>query len=84
VELLEPVDGIGDQEVAHLRTPEVEDERAPVRMVAAPGVGVLVQRLAVKAGQGKGVLGEMRRHPVEQDADPVAVQGVHEVPEVVG
>ena len=65
MELFEPVDGIGDQEVAHLRTSEVKDVRAPVGLVTTPGVGVLVQRLAVKAGEGKGVLGEVRRHPVE-------------------
>ena len=84
VELLEPVDRVGHQEVPHLRTTEVEDVRAPVRLVAAPRIRVLVQSLAVKAGEGEGILGEMRRNPVEQDANPVAVHGVHEVPEVIG
>ena len=34
VELLEPVQRVGDQEVAHLRVAEVEDQRAPVRLLA--------------------------------------------------
>jgi len=53
------------------------------KMLGPTGVGVLVQRLAVKPGEGESVLGEVRWHPVEQDTDPVAVHGVHEEPEVV-
>ena len=44
VELLEPVERVGDEEVAHLVAAEVEDERAPVRVLALPRVGVLVER----------------------------------------
>ena len=63
VELLEPVQRVGDQEVAHLAAAEVEDEGAPVRLLAAARVGVLVQRRAVEAGQRPLVLGEVRRAP---------------------
>ena len=58
VELLEPVQGVGDEEVAHLVAPEVEHERAPVGVLALAGVGVLVEGGAVEAGQRPVVLGK--------------------------
>ena len=84
VELLEPVQRVGDQEVADLVPAEVEDEGAPVRVLAAPRVAVLVERLAVEPGQRPLVLREVRGHPVEDHADAGLVQAVDEVPEVVG
>ena len=84
VELLQPVERVGDQEVAHLAAPEVEDVGAPVGVLAAGGVRVLVERRAVEAGQRELVLGEVRRDPVDDDADAGLVQAVDEVPEAVG
>src|SRR4028118_2085283 len=57
---------------------------APVRRLAAAGVGVLVQGGPVEAAEGPLVLGEVRRHPVDDDADPGLVRPVDEVAEVVG
>ena len=84
VELLEPVERVGDQEVADLAAPEVEDERAPVGVLPARRVRVLVERGAVEAGQRELVLGEVRGHPVDEDADAGLVQPVDEVAEAVG
>ena len=84
VELLEPVAGVGDEEVAHLVTSRVEDVGAPVGMLAAARVGVLVQRRAVEAAQRPLVLGEVGGDPVHDHADPGAVQGVDEVAQLVG
>ena len=83
VELLQPVDRVRDQEVADLAPAVVEDERAPVRVRAAPRVGVLVQRRAVEAGQRPLVAGEVGGHPVDDDADPGLVQPVHQVAELI-
>ena len=74
---------VGDEEVAHLEPAEVEHVGAPVGLVAAARVGVLVERQAVEAGEGEGVAGEVPRHPVEDDADAGPVQRVDEVLEVV-
>ena len=84
VELLEPVDGVGDEEVPDLGAAVVEDERAPVRVRAEPGVGVLVERGPVELGQRPGVAREVRGHPVDDDPDARLVQGVDQEPEVVG
>ena len=82
--LAQPEERVREQEVLHLGPTEVEDERSPVGMRTAPRVGVLVQRGAVEARQRPLVAREMGRHPVEQHADPVRVQVVDEVAEVVG
>ena len=83
VELLEPVEGVGDEEVAHLEAAEVEDVGAPVGLVPAAGVGVLVEGQPVEPREGEVVPGEVAGHPVEDDPDAVLVEGVDEVPEVV-
>ena len=49
VELVEPVQGVRDEEVADLAAAEVEDVGAPVELLAAARVGVLVERGAVEA-----------------------------------
>ena len=83
VELLEPEQGVRDQEVAHLGAPEVEDVGAPVELLAPPRVGVLVEGGAVEPGQCPGVLREVRGDPVDDDADAGLVQRVDEVAELV-
>ena len=84
VELLQPVDRVGDEEVAHLEPAEVEHVGAPVGLVATARVGVLVERQPVEPGEREGVAREVPRHPVEDDADAGLVQPVDEVLEVVG
>ena len=84
VELLEPEQRVGDEEVADLVAPVVEDQRAPVGVRAAARVGVLVERGAVEAGEREVVAREVRRDPVEDHADAVLVQAVDELAQVVG
>ena len=84
VELLAPVTGVGDQEVAHLAAAVVELQGAPVGVGGPQRVLVLVQGTAVELGQRPVVAREVRRHPVHEDADPGPVQGVDQVLEVVG
>ena len=84
VELLEPVERVGDEEVAHLRVAEVEDVGAPVELLAAARVGVLVERLAVEPCERPLVFREVPGNPVHDHADAGLVQSVDEVLEVVG
>ena len=84
VVLAQPVQRVGQQEVADLVAAEVEDERAPVGVRAAARVLVLVQRGAVEARERPGVAREVRRHPVEEHADALGVHPVDEGAEVVG
>ena len=84
VVLAQPVEGVGDEEVADLVAAVVEDQRAPVGVGAAARVGVLVERRAVEAREREVVAREVRRHPVEDHAEPVLVQAVDKGLEVVG
>ena len=84
VELLQPVERVGHQEIPHLPPAVVEDQRAPLRVLAPPRIGVLVERRAVEQAQGEIVLGEMGRDPVHDDADARGVARVDQVAEVVG
>ncbi len=62
----------------------VEDERAPVLVLAHARVLVFVERGAVEADQAVAVLREVPGHPVEDHADAGLVAGVDEELEVLG
>ena len=78
-----PVQGIGNQEVFHLRPAVIVDQSAPVGMAALPGIQMLIQAGAVKGCQSKGVSREMGGHPVQNHADSLAVHIVHKIHEVL-
>ena len=62
----------------------IEDVRAPLGVVAESRIFVLVARSAVKSPQGPIVLGEMRRHPVQQHANARLMQRINKETEIVG
>ena len=84
VVLLQPVQSAGDQEALHFVHAEVEDHGAPFLVLAAAGVGVLIAGLAVEHIQAELVLGEVRGHPVHDDADAGVVHLVHKGHQVLG
>ena len=79
----EPVERVADEVVGDLVAAVVEDQRPPVRLLAPARVRVLVEVGAVEVDETVGVAREVSRHPVEDDADPAAVERVHEGHEVL-
>ncbi len=77
VEGLEPVQRVGQQEVADFVPAVIEDERAPVLMFALTGIGMFVQRGPVEARESVRVLREVSGHPVENHADTGEMTGIH-------
>ena len=78
VEVLEPIQHIGDQEGTDLATGEVELVRAPV------GVNlVLKQHVAVKSGKAVGVGAKPAGHPVHDHADACLVARIDKVHELL-
>ena len=78
VEVLEPVQHVGDQEGADLAAGEVELVRAPV------GVNlVLKQHVAVKGGKAVGVGAKTAGHPVHDHADAGLVACIDKVHELL-
>src|SRR5262249_60751495 len=84
VVLLEPEQRVRQEEVADFVAPVVEDQRAPVAVLALPWVGVLVERGAVEAREAVRVFGKVAGNPVEDDADPRLVAAIDERLEVSG
>ena len=81
---LQPEQRVGDEEVLHLVPAVVEDQRAPVGMLALARVGVLVEMRAVEPGERVRILREVAGHPVEDHADAVRVALVDELHQVGG
>ena len=82
VVLVQPEGGAGEQEAAHLVAAVVEDPAVPLGVEALAAISVLVQFGAVEAVQTMGVAGEVRGHPVQDDADAAPVHVVDEGLEV--
>src|SRR3990170_7668939 len=80
---LEPEQGAAPQKGTDLVPAVVEDVGLPVRVKAFLRVRVLVEMRAVEVGKAVLVAREMGRHPVEDHADAVPVQTVHEFHEVL-
>ena len=70
------------QKVAHLVAAVVEDQGAPLRVRSAEML-MLVERGPIEAGQRPVVAREVRRHPIEDHSDSLAVQVIDELLEVV-
>ena len=80
----QPVERVAQQKRPHLVAAVVEDQRAPVPVLALPRVGVLVERRAVEPREAVLILWKVTRHPVEDHAEAVPVALVDEVAEIVG
>ena len=78
VEVLEPIQHVGDQEGADLAASEIKLVRAPV------GVNlVLKQHVAVKGGKAVGVGAKTAGHPVHDHADACLVARIYKVHELL-
>src|SRR5205823_4568781 len=59
-----PKEGVCDQEIANFVAAEVENERAPIHLLALARIHVFVEIGPVKFGQPMCVFREMRRDPI--------------------
>ncbi len=84
MELLDPVQGVGDEEVPYLGPAVVENISAPVQLLTATRIGMFVLGAAVEARERPLVLREVGGHPVHDHADPGGVETVDERAELVG
>ena len=83
MKITEPVADVGDEEGLHLRLAVIVNTGRPVRMLVHHRVGKLIAAGPVKLKQPVFVLREVRRHPVEDDADPGLVAGVDKLHELL-
>src|SRR6476660_257638 len=81
---VEPKQRVAAQKTAHLVTAIIKDESVPVGMLTSPRIRVLVKMSSVEIAETGFIFREMRRNPVENHADPVLMEIVHEIHEVGG
>ena len=72
-----------DEEVRHLVLPIVEGQGAPVRMARETWIRILIEPRPIELCQPPAVAREVRRYPVEDDADAGLMHIIHEVHEVL-
>ena len=82
MELLQPEAGTGNQEALHFRAAVIKIHGIPVFVFRQHDISGFIQRFPVKMPQAVGILAEMSRHPVQDHADFVFVQRVHQVHEI--
>ena len=75
--LLQPEQGIVDQETLHLGAAKIVDGRVPVWMKPLARVRVLVKRGAIKICQAKRVRREMRRNPINDNSNARRMGRIH-------
>ena len=83
MELLKPINQVGYKEVAHFVAAVVEDEGAPLLVLADARIGMLIKMGAIKEGQAVGIFGEVAWHPVEDHADAFGVATVYKGAEFI-
>ncbi len=84
VVFIEPEQGGSNEEVAHFVTTEVEDQGTPVLVFTQTRVFMFIERSAIKSCQTETILGEVRRHPVQIDANTLLMTIIDKVTEIIG
>ena len=74
-----PVGGVGNEKALHFFPAHVKTARAPALVLHPVLALILVKRAAVKFIKAVRVLRKMGGHPVQDHADPRAVQDVHKL-----
>src|SRR5690625_435684 len=80
---IEPKEGAADQKRADLVATVVENVAFPVRVKSLARIGMFEKVGAVKIGEAMFIAWKMGRNPVEDDADPVLVQVIDQVHEIL-
>ena len=84
MELVEPEDGAGDQETLHLEAAVVEEQAAPLGVLAPPRVAVLVEVRAVEVNEPVAVGWKLRCREIQDHPDAVLVKCIDQRHEVLG
>ncbi len=81
--LIQPEQGVCNEEITHFVSAKVEYKSPPFRMFSLAGITMFVKGSAVEEPQAPVVFREMRRDPVDDDSDAVLVARVHKVLEII-
>src|SRR5512145_1168271 len=79
----QPEQRAADQKTSHLVPAVIEDGGAPVRMEALARIGMLIEMRAIEKTQTMTIGREMGGHPIEYDADPMPMEFIDEIHEIL-
>ena len=80
---MRPEVGAGDKEALHLGASEIKNAGAPVLVLPLGGIAVFIAACTVIFVKAELIFGEVRRHPIHDDADACLVQGIYQRHEIV-
>src|SRR6516165_5704811 len=82
--LVKPEQRIADQKAPDFVTAVVEHKGVPVWVLSLSRIGVFIQVSSVEVTEAGFVFREVRRNPIQDHANSMLMQVVHEVHEVAG
>ena len=77
--LFNPIQCIGNEEVADFLTSVIKDQCSPVRMFASLRIRIFIERLPVKTCQSVQISWKMRRYPVKDHTDLMLMQIIYKI-----
>ena len=80
--LIEPEQGIADQEVLNLIATVIKNECIPVRLFPLLWICVFVEVRSIKIAESCFILWKMRRDPIQNHADALLMKVVDEIHEI--
>ena len=83
MELIDPVQSAADQIVDDLTPSIIENQSTPVSVLTFAGILMFIQGRAVKATEPVGIFREMRRYPIDNDADTCQMTLIDKIAEVI-
>ena len=80
---IQPEQGAADKKRTHFMSAVIENRTMPLRVVPLTRISMLKQKRTVEMSQAMCIVRKMRGHPVENDADTLLVQCVHQKHEIL-
>ena len=73
----------GNQKTDHLGTAIVEDQRAPLGMMALHWIFMFIKTGPVKTGKAVRILGKMGRHPIHDHTDSFGMHRIDKIHQIL-
>ncbi len=79
----QPKQGVRDEEGPDFIPPIIEDQRAPLAMLALARISVFIERGPIEMSQAVGILWKMARYPIDNHAEAGLMAAVDEIHEIL-
>jgi hypothetical protein len=76
--MFKPEAGAGKQKRSNFMSAKIEDAGFPIGMKALLGISMLEEMATIEVGQSMLIIGEVGRHPIENNAQAILVKMINE------